>query len=239
MFMFSEPIVRIWAPFVGIIVFNIFLIIVVAIIAMFEKRYIKPYTENIDPELPETKASRKWGDTLEDDGFDHFKTTKDNRGGQYKLRYDFYCTPEGDRIAIVACGTLIKIPFQVTILTTRFDDESWIRTVSHQNGSEFDLSGLSTEVVVENSISNLLDRHDERVEFAVSDEGKKVVPYNIENPLLDYCGDLIHRTELLESKGYARFRDDERSYWTYTFRGAVKLSIRSIFTAFRRSFKRD
>ncbi|MFO0939053.1 MAG: hypothetical protein U0798_21340 [Gemmataceae bacterium] len=54
-------------------------------------------------------------------------------------------------------------------------------------------------------------------------------------PLIDYCGDLLRQCDLLISKGLARFRDEERTVWSYTLKGAVLVSIRTFWTGFRRA----
>ena len=130
----------------------------------------------------------------------------------------------------------MKVPFECTLISTRFDDGTSIKTVTHQNGSELDLSGLVKEKCIEReSPEKVLDRHDERIEA----EKKQVQPYDDEQPMIDYCGQLLRRVERLEEMGYARFANEERSIWKYTFRGAVKLSFRMILIALRRNFKKD
>ena len=66
-------------------------------------------------------------------------------------------------------------------------------------------------------------------------KSKYVIPYDDELPMIDYYGDLLRQCEILVSKGLARFRDDERTVWSYTFKGAILVSYRTLVMGFRRT----
>ncbi|MFO0939055.1 MAG: hypothetical protein U0798_21350 [Gemmataceae bacterium] len=229
-----------WFVWVIVFFFSISLatFLLTSIAYMLEKRPIKPYTENVNPELSSTRLADRFCNMFEKNRFELHQIVKDNRGGIYQILYQFYRSANGDCIAIVANGTLMKISLDICLIATRFDDGTWIKTVSHPNGSEQDLTGMVREAVYEKlSPQEFLDKHDDRIER--ESKSKTVLPYDKDEPMIDYCSDLLRRVDSLVSKGLAKFRDEERTVWSYTFLGAVRLASRMCLTAMRRNYVKD
>lgn len=169
-------------------------------------------------------------------GFLALGTFRDGKGRLYKVRYDFYLSPERDVLALVGSGTIASIPLNNTWLFTLLADGRCLRIVDTQPGSETDLAGLADEALITQvDFQELVARHRGRVAASFT----PAAAYDDKDPLGDHRDFLMRRTDRLEELGFIRFLNTERTWWRYTLRGALLSTARAHFRGLRRAFWSD
>ncbi|MFO0939056.1 MAG: hypothetical protein U0798_21355 [Gemmataceae bacterium] len=188
---------------------------------MISKRHVRHFAERSNQDLKQTEASNQSLKLFEENGFKIHHFGLDSRGGQHPLHYHVLRSPSGDIIATLAEGKSWNMKVDNIQLATRFEDGTWIKTINTILASEIDLTGISTEALyASHTPVDLLRRHRNRMEREC--RGRAILSYDEQSPLLDYFGDVKRKTDLLVSKGLARYRDDEKTIWSYTFFGSLK-----------------
>jgi hypothetical protein len=209
------------------------------IAALFEKRMLWPYQRESEflkpqqgakdssanpysaPAAATAVAVTPYGDAtcrrLESMGFSYRGVHYDRRRGIYKLRYDFWLSPDQVVLAMVGGGTLAAIPVSGTTLYTRLDDGRCLVTIDEPKSQDSDPSGLTLQMVVTHAdLDTLLSRHRQRL----VESGQPAQPYSAQAPLEEHRAFRTSRVEFLIERGLARFLDDERNAWRYTPKGA-------------------
>jgi hypothetical protein len=151
----------------------------------------------------------------------------------YRVRSNFWLSPDRSVFAVVSTGTLAAIPLNLTSLVTRTGEGRCLLTVDDFKGSDSDPSGLSQDEVLTNAdFEELLARHTERV--AASNH--RAEPYPPDDPLEEHRRFRQFRAGQLEERGFIRFLDDERERWKYTVRGAAVAAFRSTLRQYLQRF---
>jgi len=131
---------------------------------------------------------------------------------------------------------MAAIPVDATWIFTRLGDGRYLLTFDDQKASEYDLSGLRSEVLCPKAgLRALLEQHRRR---AAAAQGL-ALPYSPRDPLSDHREMLARRVDLLVQRGHAQFVDRTAGVWRYTARGAMQLALGGHWTAWRRVVKRD
>ena len=209
-----------------------------AVVVMWERRLIWPYEPIIEgatdseavKRLPRSAFVNKIGDGLESCDFEFVETCQDAKGRAYRIKYEFWVSPDRTILTIVGGGKLIGIPVQSIWLYSRLADGHCLLTVTDQNASELDPTGITKEVLVATTnLAVALRRHQNRLAKAKS----KVLHYS-NDPLQDHLEYRFRRYTSLVAKGHAKFLDDEETAWNYTIWGAILFSLRGVSTGMRR-----
>ena len=168
-------------------------------------------------------------------GFEFLGTFRDAKGASYKVRYDFWVSPERDVLVNVGCGTVFGIPVDARWLYTRLQDGRLVVSVTDQAASEYDFTGQRIEALVSAfSFQQLLQMHRQRV----AKQHSPPVPFG-PDPLKDYQKYVTERIESLVRSGYASYRDIEQNAWSYSFLGALLFGPLAHAQAFRRQIVSD
>ncbi len=223
--------------FLGIMVVSL---IGITLVSALEKRLVWPYVppSDVPPERcpPPNAYAYEAAAAAAAEQFTWLGTFADGKGKLYRLRYDFFRSPEGDVLAVVGTGTLASVPMQTTWLHTLLADGRCLVTVDHQNGGETDLAGLAEEALIANrGFTGQAAAH--RARIAAADQ--PVTRFSDADPLASFRAYRQKRIERLAALGYAAFLDPQQAAWRYSLKGAVTLAFRQYFTALRRAVVPD
>ncbi len=168
-------------------------------------------------------------------GFAFLGTFRDAKGASYKVRYDFWISPERDVLVNVGCGTIFGMAVDARWLYTRLQDGRLVVTVTDQAASEYDFSGQRIEALVSTiSFQQLLQMHRQRVTRQHSPPAT-FGP----DPLKDYQKCVTDRVESLVRSGYAKYLDIEQNGWSYSLLGALFFGPLANGQALRRQIVSD
>jgi hypothetical protein len=209
--------------------------------ALFEKRMVWPYqaasefqndqvaeresATTSNPYAPPSKQDRVAITSyshatclkLESLGCSYQGVFYDRRRGLYKLRYDFWLSPDRLVLALVGGGALAGIPVSGTCLFTRIEDGHCFLTIDEPKSQDSDPSGLTLQKIVTHAdLEDLIAQHRGRL----IESGSVGVPYSARTPLEDHHAFRTRRVDILIDAGLARYLDDERNGWRYTLKGA-------------------
>jgi hypothetical protein len=209
--------------------------------ALFEKRMVWPYqaasefqneqataresATTSNPYAPPSKQDRvpitSYSQAtclrLESLGWSYHNVFYDRRRGLYKLRYDFWLSPDRLVLALVGGGTLAGIPVAGSSLFTRLADGHCLLTIDEPKSQDSDPSGLTLQKIVTHAdLEELIAQH--RGRFTESESSGS--PYSARTPLDDHRAFRTRRADVLIDAGLGRYVDEERNGWKYTLRGA-------------------
>lgn len=215
-------------------------IVLIALAAAFERRqvwYFVPEDRAPQDKLPPANAyAQRAAGRAHDLGFRSLGVFADGKGKLYRVRYEFYRSPEGDTLAQVGTGSMASIPVEGTWLFTVLADGRCLVTLDSAAGSEIDFTGIIEEALVEDiGFEGLLRQHQARVGAA----GVPVVAWTAEDPLADFHAFRTRRIERLVALGCAALYRDDPNAWHYTARGSVALALRQYFKGVRRQVVTD
>jgi hypothetical protein len=204
-----------YTPLVWIALIPLALALVTVAAAMWERRPIQPYS------IPEPGAAyapspkhRKANEQVHELGYRHSTVCHDAKGKLYRVRYDFWLSPDDYTLALIGSGTVAGLNvFGVTFYSRTADG----RTLSTTNErGEQDISGVEDQHTWHDmSLPELHEKHRARLEEHV------IVPFAAESPLADYFDIRRRKAAGLVSRGYANYTDDQHVAWRYSFKGAV------------------
>lgn len=228
--------------FIGIAVVSL---VGITLTASLERRLAWPYVpvaEMPPDRLPPPNSYAGWASAAAAEaGFSWRGAFADGKGKLYRLRYDFFRSPDGDVLALVGAGTMASIPVQTTWLYSRLAGGRCLVTFDSQTGAETDLAGLTDGALVERlGFAGQLAAHRARVGAA----SQPCEPFDAADPLADLRIFRQARVERLALLGYASFLDagkngEGKNAWRYTPKGAGTLAVRQYFTGLRRAFVPD
>lgn len=213
------------------------LFLVPILVAMWEKRLVWNYlpVDRNDPEamrgLTDFAFVDRVGGELKDRKFEFVASSRDAKGERYRTLYDFYLSPDRQVLVIVGGGTIFGLRLAAMWVFSRIADGRCLLTVSDQNASELDPTGITEEVLaVTTGAHDILRRHRDRLAL----EKGEILTYS-NDPLNDQLEYRFRRFNALVARGHAKFLDEAETRWKYTFVGAVNFSVRGIFVGMRRT----
>ncbi len=223
------------APFVVIALVFVGLI---TLTAALEKRLVWPYVPEglaVPGSMPGLNAyAQVAGSAATEMGFVWIGAFGDGKGKLYKLRYNFFLSPERDIVALVGNGTMASVPSQSTWLYTLQEDGRAVATVDSQSAVETDLTGLTNSALAAGvGFYTLVMAHRRRTASCAARL------FSPTDPLSELRAFRQSRTERLCMLGEASFLDASRAAWRYTAKGAARLAVRQYFMGLRRSFLPD
>jgi hypothetical protein len=153
---------------------------------------------------------------IQNKGFIYQGVFYDRRGGIYRIRSDFWLSPDRYVLANVGGGTLAGIELNGTNFYTRLQNGHCLMTLDEPKRRDSDPSGLSDQVIVTHaSLDELLAKHRQRIE-----ESALAIPYSERGALAEHKAFRSSLVELLIDRGLARFVDEDRNRWKHTLPGA-------------------
>ncbi len=198
------------------------------VVSLYEKRYVRnltPLETNGKLRSPNDPGPHPYMDAVNEQagqiGFEFGGIFVRATKGAAKFRAAVWRSPERDilvHVSIVQAGPMRQ---KITRLVSQVGNRYLVTT---DDFGEDDISGLLDYEVRQNAhFPELLDRHEDRLARA-DDE---LIYFLAENMVEDLDAIQIERAQHMVDCGYAKFRDADRSVWSYTIKGAVHLYFRS------------
>lgn len=175
------------------------------------------------------------------EGFRHVGCFADGKSRAYRVRYDFWVSPESDLLAVAGAGTVLGIPVQAVVVYTPLTDGRVVVSTDQQTAMEAAPDDTWLWALRPGfSFEDLIDWHRSRV--AVESVG--IVPFDGgPDDVLDRLATLrADRVAHFVDRGLARYRDPEQQSWSYTATGAVRVAtrlyVKGMFDAIAAPFRR-
>ncbi len=199
-------------PLVGIFCF--FFVIILAA-CLWEKRpiqsfYVPEKGTAYTPSPLADKANRQ-AKALD---FKYCGLSHDGKGKYYRVRYDFWVSPDLLTFVNIGSGTVAKIPVNGIWFYSRTNDGQILCTTNEIG--EQDISGAQQqETWTKYRFDQLLKKHNQRL------EGTQLEVFDSDSPLIMYFDIRKRKADALVSRNYAYYLDDEQTVWRYTLKGAL------------------
>lgn len=202
---------------VGGIVGSFFLLVIV--VGVCEKRLIQTFQiPEEGTEYRQSIAAKFANATVEKIGFRHLCTGHHKKGGMYRVRFDFWVSPDHLTFASVCCGSIANIPTEGAWLYSRTDDGRILVTTNEIG--EQDISGIEEQQTwAETEMYELLEKHNQRL------AGLAIEPFSEESPIAGYFEIRRLKVDALIERGLARYTDEDQTAWRYTLRGSVMFAF--------------
>ena len=211
-----------------VVLFFVFMFFLVIILALWEKRPLRPYV--VPPPGEEYEPSEKANDSngsAKRMGFHYCGCFHHGKGGTYKIRCDFWVSPDGSTLAIIGSGSIARLPVYGIFLYTRQVAGPILYTTNEIG--EQDISGaMEQETWPETSFRSLFRKHEHRL----TDD---VIPFSFDDPLEEYESVLRTMSNTLVDRGLAYYTDEEETMWRFSLKGAFSFYF---ITCWIRPFKR-
>jgi hypothetical protein len=199
------------AIFFGVIGFFFFVVVGAC---LWEKRPVQPYrVPEAGEEYELTSDAREANYQVR--GLDYLPggLCHDNKGKIYRVRYDFWLSPDHFILVVIGGGSIAGIPVNGIWVYSRLTDGRILCTTNEIG--EQDISGAEEQQTwPKYDLISLIEKHRKRLTDSVE-------PFPAESPLAGYFDIRRRKADALVAKGYARYIDDEQSIWKYTLKGAI------------------
>jgi hypothetical protein len=214
--------------------FQLFWVVLIAAVAMWEKRMIWPYGPLAEkPEFGDITGygMQKARDAC-DLGFVYFGWGSDVRQPSYRVSYSMLISPERDCFMLIGVGSIFGINLEATWLYTRTSTGDVYYTTDHQSGVEFDISGQwHSQLVPGGTFGQLLQKHHE----LLWNQGQVAKPLQMHHEIEDFHGIRAEHFREMARRGLIYFVEPEQISWKYTFWGACKLAFLNYTLAWLRT----
>ncbi|QDU05186.1 hypothetical protein V6x_49220 [Gimesia chilikensis] len=199
---------------IGILLGGFFIMIVG--VCLWEKQSIQPfYFPDPGQEYPPVQAATKANSEAFRLGFDHGCLCHFGKAQMYKVRFDFWTTPDCSTIATVSGGTILNIPNKAIWFFTKSTDGRVLAT-TNEIGSQ-DISGVLEQSTWSNyEFEALYQKHQARLEEIA------IEPFEADNPVAGYFQIRKKQAEQLVKHSDAYYLDEEELVWRYNLKGALK-----------------
>lgn len=200
-----------------------FWLVLLAMIARFEKRLSWPYGEpEAQAQFPDsTGYADRWVDGALNAGFTFLGWCPHLKGGGYRVSFALLVSPERDCFVVISVGTILGIALRGTCIYTRSVEGRVFYTTDNQSCIEIDVTRRwRSQLAPTSTFVRLLQRHrnllrDSRITPHPFTAGREAQEFK------------CMRTEHFDSmsrKGLIAFTDHSGTYWRYTYWGALKLT---------------
>jgi hypothetical protein len=134
-----------------------------------------------------------------------------------------YLSPERDTLAQVGGGKIASMEYKKTVLFSRLADGRIL--ASADNAGEGDISGtIAFRFLTDANFPELVGFHQRRV----AEAGEAVVAWSDRDIQKQWESIDVAKAEAMERRGYGRFVDPQRNTFSYTFKGAAMLVVKSV-----------
>jgi hypothetical protein len=139
----------------------------------------------------------------------------DGKSSLYRVRYDFWLSPDGFTFAVVSSGTIAKLPVYGIWLWSRLKEGQILNTTNEIG--EQDISGVEEQQTWPRySFHQLHKKH------RLRRENSDPIPFPAEAPLQGFFDIRRRKADALVERGLARYLDEDGSVWKYTLKEAIK-----------------
>jgi hypothetical protein len=183
--------------------------------ALWEKRPVQPYyVPDEGKEYPVAPAAQKFNQEAGRLKFTRGCVCHDGKGKLYRIRYDFWLSPDQRTLAVVGSGTLASIPVKGIWLWSRGKDG-----INYNSTNEIGEQEICTNVVQQTwpdtTFTTLLGHHQTLLKDV------EIQLFDVNNPLAAFFDIRRSKADNLVEHGYARYLDEEKTVWKYTLYGAL------------------
>ncbi|QDV20290.1 hypothetical protein Pan153_49650 [Gimesia panareensis] len=202
---------------VGILLGGFFVLIVA--VCLWEKQPIQPfYFPDPGQEYPPVEAVTRANQQAARLGFEHGCLCHFGKAKMYKVRYDFWITPDCSVISTVSGGTILNIPTKGIWFFTK-SAEGRVLATTNEIGEQ-DISGVMEQSTwTDYEFEALYRKHLQRLkEIAVE-------PFEADKPLAGYFEIRKMRADQLIRQADAYYLNEEELVWRYTLKGALKFYV--------------
>jgi hypothetical protein len=207
--------------------------VLLTIIFRVEKRTVWPYGD-LEPQRPFDDSSgygTQWVNDAIASGFTLLGWTRDVRGGIYRFGYGMLVSAQRDVFAVVAVGSIGKLPFAATWLHTPTSDGRSFYSTDKQNGVQIDLSrDWTNQLAFAGSFRELLQKHRDWLRM----NGVMPRPFTQGQEMAEFRRLREEHYRAMERAGLIGFTDGEASHFYFTFVGAARTAIWSYFLGMAR-----
>ena len=206
-------------PILVLVVIFGFLLCATVGAALWERRPIQPYYIPDEGNEYEPSATARHANAQAiERGFRHDCLCHDGKGKLYRVRYDFWVSPDALTFAVVGSGTVASIPVNGIWLYSR-NTNGRILCTTNEIGEQ-DISGVEDQVTWPHSdFAALVEKHSQRLTEIVAQ------PFNDDSALREFFDMRRSKADGLVERGYAYYLNDERLVWRYTLRGDLTLYV--------------
>lgn len=216
--------------FFGIIGFFFILIVTVC---LWEKRPIQPYYIPIDGEeyTPSDLAAEANNDAFKA-GYINGGLFHCGKAKMYRIRCDFWISPDYLTFVVVSSGTVAKIPAN-GISFYSWAEEGKILCTTNEIGEQ-DISGVEEQITWPNlKFRELAQKHNKRLEETL------VNPFSADSPLTNFFEIRRIKANAYVSRKFGYFIDDEEMVWRFSFKGALVFYFITVWVRPLRRFFRS
>ncbi|QDV52857.1 hypothetical protein [Gimesia fumaroli] len=193
-----------------------FFFILIVSVCMWEKQAIQPfYFPDDGEEYPLVDAAAEANQEAAKLGFEYGCLCHFGKAKMYRVRYDFWITPDCSMIATVSGGEVAKLPCKGIWLYSKSADGRILCTTNEIG--EQDISGVMEQSTwTDYGFKELHKKHMQRLkEIAIE-------PFEADKPLAGYFEIRKMKADRLVKVKDAYYTDDEGLVWRYTLKGALK-----------------
>lgn len=207
--------------FVGLI---LFWIVLLAVVARFEKRMVWPYgpLQEQPPYDDIANYGSRWVDDARAMGFSFLGWAPDLKGKAYQVSYGFLVSPQRDCLVIVGVGSIMKMKLLGTWVYTISADGRVLYSTDNQSCLAIDISRhWKTQLVRSANFQQLLKGHQNLV------RDLQFVPRDFSNGqgMEDLKQLREEHYQSMARNGLIKFTDPAATHWHYTVYGAIKLAV--------------
>ncbi len=192
-----------------------FFILIVSV-CLWEKQDIQPfYFPEPGAEYPLVEAAARANSQAKRLGFEHGCHCHFGKAKMYKVRYDFWITPDCSVISTVSGGSILNIPCKGIWFFSKSADGRVLATTNEIG--EQDISGVMEQSTwTDYEFKPLLQKHMLRLKEIAVD------PFEAEQPLAGYFEIRKMRADQLIRQADAYYLDENELVWRYNLKGALK-----------------
>jgi hypothetical protein len=221
--MFDDFLAEFWFVFaipLAIIVFFFFAVVGACLI---EKRYVQTFSVPEEgKEYPLSPTAQQYAKDAAKLQFTHAGLCHHAKSDLYRIRYDFWTSPDLKTLAVIGSGTLIKIPVKGIWLWSRTTDGRILNSTNEIGEQE-----ISTNVIQQTlpdaSFTTLASSH------ATWLSQFNVETFTADSALSVYFDIRRSKVDNLIERGYAYYIDEDQSAWKFTLKGALVFYFKAMW----------
>jgi hypothetical protein len=196
------------------------LVVVTAYLRGEQFYLVWPYVPNGDS-IPRTSKMEAAVRAAEGLAFTLVGVHRAGKGGQHKIRYEFWISPRRDVLLLIGGGHIRFLPVDECRLFSKLPDGRCLTTLDDVKADR-DLSGLRVDRAHAGATLNaLLDFHGDHLRRM----GVSPVDYSETDPLEDHRAALSEQLNRMVEYGYAR---RVGKHWRYSLVGSVMITVRGM-----------
>jgi hypothetical protein len=196
---------------------------------VWERRPLQPYyvPESGDEYEPFSMAVQA-NDEAQRIGCRRGAVCHDAKGKLYRVRYDFWISPDDMTIASIGSGTVAMMPVFGIWLYSRTTEGRSLCTTNERG--EQDISGVEDQQTwLKLSFRKLFNIHQTRLAtLQARSATPEPAPFSTDSPLIGFFEIRRRKADALVARGYAYYVEPDRMAWRYTLKGAMAFYLLAV-----------